>query len=148
MTEHVRRAPETDSSTVMFLKLHAPQGRTIPNCGNKEYILQLPERAVQKNSGCAIVKKKTYFVTCCLWPAPFFVPRLKGDTAGHINSSHRGETLRDERPFLYLSSETHKGLSFCFHRMKNSARPPNVPPSVNRILVNLYLQPWLILRLN
>lgn len=46
MTEHVRRAPETDSSTVMFLKLHAPQGRTIPNCGNKEYILQLPERAV------------------------------------------------------------------------------------------------------
>ena len=56
-----------------------------------------------------------------------FVPRLKGDTAGHINSSHRGETLRDERPYLYLSSETHKGLSFCFHRMKNSARPPNVP---------------------
>ena len=36
-----------------------------------------------------------------------FVPRLKGDTAGHINSSHRGETLRDERPYLYLSSETH-----------------------------------------
>ena len=32
-----------------------------------------------------------------------FVPRLKGDTAGHINSSHRGETLRDERPYLYLS---------------------------------------------
>ena len=58
MTEHVRRAPETDSSTVMFLKLHAPQGRTIPKCGNKEYILQLPERAVLKNSGCAIVKKK------------------------------------------------------------------------------------------
>ena len=28
-----------------------------------------------------------------------FVPRLKGDTAGHINSSHRGETLRDERPY-------------------------------------------------
>ena len=71
MTEHVRRAPETDSSTVMFLKLHAPQGRTVPNCGNKEYILQLPERAVLKNSGSAIVKKKTYFVTCCLWPAPF-----------------------------------------------------------------------------
>lgn len=51
-----------------------------------------------------------------------FVPRLKGDTAGHINSSHRGETLRDERPYLYLSSETH-----------------NVPPSVTRTLVNLYL---------
>lgn len=28
-----------------------------------------------------------------------FVPRLKGDTAGHINSSHRGVTLRDECPY-------------------------------------------------
>lgn len=47
-----------------------------------------------------------------------FVPRLMGDTAGHINSSHRGETLRDERPYLYLSSETHKGWVSAFIEWK------------------------------
>ena len=44
-----------------------------------------------------------------------FVPRLKGDTAGHINSSHRGETLRDERPYLYLSFQ---GVEFLLSEWK------------------------------
>lgn len=149
MTEHVRRAPKQTVQQWCYWNFTHLKCRTIPNCGNKEYIPQLPERAVFKNPGCVIMKKKTYidYISChmLLVACAIFVPRLKGDTAGHVNSGHRGETLRAIAWYTSLSIsfirtwKLIRGWVSAFIERKKSARPPNFPPSVTRRFVNLYL---------
>lgn len=149
MTEHVRRAPKQTVQQWCYWNFTHLKCRTIPNCGNKEYIPQLPERAVFKNPGCVIMKKKTYidYISChmLLVACAIFVPRLKGDTAGHVNSGHRGETLRAIPWYTSLSIsfirtwKLIRGWVSAFIERKKSARPPNFPPSVTRRFVNLYL---------